>query len=149
MLLSQRPTRQNTAQQENQGRAGFPVRQKLGSCAIFTDECREAHNLLPFEEPVNFGVKCGGDCLTQCISWFPASVYDPAEIRLVNAYHLGKAVLAYSSFINCQLQIRVNRSLVEFHFLLASLDSPAIWPCWMIPKVQPLKELAKHELVPM
>jgi hypothetical protein len=29
------------------------------------------------------------------------------------------------------------------------LDFPAIWPCWMIPKVQLLKELAKHELVPM
>ena len=94
----------------------------LRSCAIFAEECREAHNLLPLKEPVDFGVKCGGNCLPQRIPGFPASVYDPAEICLVNAHHLGKAVLANPCFVDRQLQVRVNRSLVEFHFLLASLD---------------------------
>ena len=36
---------------------------ELGSCAIFADECGEAHNLLPLKEPVDLGVKRGGDCL--------------------------------------------------------------------------------------
>ena len=114
-----------SAQQEDQGRARVSGTSELGSCAIFTEECREAHNLLPLEEPVDFGVKCGGDCQPQRISGFPASVYDPAEIGLVNANHLGKPVLPYPCFVDRQLQIWVNRSLVEFHFLLASLDFAA------------------------
>jgi hypothetical protein len=99
---------------------------ELRSGAIFADERGEAYNLLPLEEPVNLGLKCGGNCLAQRISGFPASVYDPAEIGLVNANHLGKPVLPYPCFVDRQLQIWVNRSLVEFHFLLASLESAAL-----------------------
>jgi hypothetical protein len=91
----------------------------LRSCSIFADQCGEAHNLLPLEEPIDFGVKRVGNRLAQCISGLPASVYDPAEIGLVNANHLGKPILPNPCFVDRQLQIRVNRSLVEFHFLLA------------------------------
>jgi hypothetical protein len=65
----------------------------LRNLSIFLQECGEAHNLLPFEEPVDFGVKCGGNCLPQRIPRLPASVYDPAEIGLVDANHLGEPVL--------------------------------------------------------
>jgi hypothetical protein len=44
----------------------------------------------------------------------------------VNANHLGKPVLPYPCFVDRQLQVRVNRSLVEFHFLLASLEFAAV-----------------------
>jgi hypothetical protein len=111
-----------SAQQENQSTARVSGTSELGSCAIFTKKHREAHNLLALEEPVDLGVKCGGNCLPQRISGFPASVNDPAEVSLVNANHLGKAVLADPCFVDRQLQVWVNRSLVEFHFLLASLD---------------------------
>jgi hypothetical protein len=107
---------------------------ELRSGAIFADERGEAYNLLPLEEPVNLGLKCAGNCLAQRISGFPASVYDPAEIGLVNANHLGKPVLPYPCFVDRQLQVWVNRSLVEFHFLLASLVSPVHNGGWGDPK---------------
>src|ERR1700722_1410053 len=66
-----------------------------------------------------------GNGLPQRISGFPASVYDPAEIGLVDANHLGKPILPYPCLVDRQLQVWVNRSLVEFHFLLASLDFAA------------------------
>lgn len=123
VLPSQRPELlQNNRTTGEPGTERVSGTSELRSCAILTEECREAHNLLPLKEPVNFRVKCGGNCLPQRISGFTASVYDPAQICLVNAHHLGQAVLTDPCFIDCQLQVRVNRSLVEFHFLLASLD---------------------------
>jgi hypothetical protein len=121
-------TRIKTEQPHNRGpeNSNGSGTSELRSGAIFADERGEAYNLLPLEEPVNLGLKCGGNCLTQRISGFPASVYDPAEIGLVNANHLGKPVLPYPCFVDRQLQIWVNRSLVEFHFLLASLSSAAL-----------------------
>jgi hypothetical protein len=111
-------------QQEGRLQTG-PGPQKLRSCSIFTDQCGEAHYLLPFEEPVDLRVQRVGNGLPQCISGLPASVYDPAEIGLMNANHLGKPILPDPCLVDRQLQVRVNRSLVEFHFLLAPLDFAA------------------------
>ncbi len=117
-----------TSESTHNRREGYeqvPVLKKLRSCSIFTDQCREAHYLLPFEEPVDLRVQRVGNGLPQCISGLPASVYDPAEIGLMNANHLGKSILPDPSLVDRQLQVRVNRSLVEFHFLLAPLDFAA------------------------
>jgi hypothetical protein len=91
-----------------------------GSRAIFVEERGETYNLLPFEEPIHLRVESIGDGLPQRVSGFAAPVHDPAEICLMNAYHLGKAILANSSLVDRQLQIWVNRPLIGFHFLLAS-----------------------------
>jgi hypothetical protein len=39
------------------------------------------------------------------------AVDDPAQVRLVNAQHLGQAVLTHADGINPQLQIRINVSI--------------------------------------
>ena len=136
--------------QQDQGTTRVSGTSELRSLAIFADECGETYNLFPLEKPVNLGAKRGGDCLPQRVSGFPASVYDPAEIGLVNANHLGKPVLPYPCFVDRQLQVRVNRPLIGFHFLLASWvtlqqkDAAA-----MLPKVQPLKKTCHDEMVPM
>ena len=95
------------AQQEPSDK-GIRYVRGLRSRAIFADERGKGNDLLSLEEPVDLGVQRVGDGLAQCVSRFPASIYDPAEIRLMNADHLGKPVLADSSLINRQLQIRVN-----------------------------------------
>ena len=114
------------AQQGPRNEQRHPVRQRLRSSAIFTDKSGEGHDLLPLEQPSDLGVQRVGDGLAQGVSGFPAAVYDPTEIRLMNANHLGKAVLADPCLINRQLQIRLNLSLDEIHFLLASLDFAAL-----------------------
>ena len=60
------PETTNTAEDRttrDQGTTRVPVRQGLGSCAIFAKERGEAHNLLPFKEPVNLRVQRAGNCL--------------------------------------------------------------------------------------
>src|ERR1700749_1987858 len=118
LMLSFPETRMKTEQPHNRGpeNSNGSGTSELRSGAIFADERGEAYNLLPLEEPVNLGLNGGGNSRTQRIPGFPASVYDPAEIGLVNANHLGKPVLPYPCFVDRQLQIWVNRSLVEFHF---------------------------------
>jgi hypothetical protein len=96
------------AQQETQEQQMVRVRQELRSLPIFADDSGETYNLFPLEEPVDLGMKSIGNCLPQRITRFAASVYDPAEIRFVNADQLGKPILPYPCFVNRELQVWVN-----------------------------------------
>jgi hypothetical protein len=123
LLVLAFPETTNTAGQRSTttDQDGGSDRSESGSLPVLVDQGWECHHLFAFEEPLDIGVERIGDGLPQRVSGFTSSIHDAAEIGLMDANHLGEPVLAYSSLVDRELQIWVNRSLIEFHFLLASL----------------------------